>query len=53
MTEYKASRKKTLFVIILALLIDLLAFTIILPLFPRLLKHYEIHEKKVRFTGFS
>ena len=41
------SRKRTLFVIILALLIDLLAFTIILPLFPRLLKYYEANEEKV------
>ena len=44
-------RQKTLFVIILALLIDLLAFTIILPLFPRLLKYYEANEAKVPYRG--
>ncbi|KAJ3301910.1 hypothetical protein HDV03_000238 [Kappamyces sp. JEL0829] len=37
-------RGKTLFVIVAALLIDLLAFTIILPLFPRLLKYYDDSE---------
>lgn len=42
-------RQKTLFVIVLALLIDLLAFTIILPLFPRLLKYYEANEAKVLY----
>ena len=43
------TKTKTLIVIITALLIDLLAFTIILPLFPRLIKHYDIHENKDSF----
>lgn len=45
--DIKKSRKSTLFVIVVALLIDLLAFTIILPLFPRLLKFYEVSEPEV------
>ncbi|KAJ1549011.1 hypothetical protein HK405_011319 [Cladochytrium tenue] len=39
-TANKAARR-TLLTIFLALLIDILAFTIILPLFPRILAHYE------------
>eukprot|EP00842_Homolaphlyctis_polyrhiza_P000275 jgi/Hompol1/1248/HPOL_001764-RA len=35
-------RKATLRTVVVALIIDLLAFTIILPLFPRLIAHYEI-----------
>ncbi|KAJ3063918.1 hypothetical protein HK102_008351, partial [Quaeritorhiza haematococci] len=37
---------KTLRTVFLALLIDILAFTIILPLFPRLLKYYETVDGK-------
>jgi hypothetical protein len=41
-----APNYNTLAIIIIALLIDLLAFTIILPLFPRLLKFYDFHSDK-------
>ncbi|KAJ8327434.1 hypothetical protein O5D80_004820 [Batrachochytrium dendrobatidis] len=34
-------RSQTLKIVVIALLIDILAFTIILPLFPRLIAHYE------------
>ncbi|KAH9271608.1 hypothetical protein BASA83_006218 [Batrachochytrium salamandrivorans] len=34
-------RKQTLRTVVIALLIDILAFTIILPLLPRLIVHYE------------
>lgn len=37
--------KKTVRVVFIALLLDILAFTIILPLFPRLLQEYQEREK--------
>lgn len=43
-------RKKALKVIIISLLLDLLAFTIILPLFPRLLRMYDETEPEVAPT---
>lgn len=36
---------KTVRVVFLALLLDILAFTIILPLFPRLLEEYRVREQ--------
>ena len=42
MNQYSSTFvKSTLRTVFVALLIDILAFTIILPLFPRLLEHYE------------
>lgn len=38
------SERRIVATVIVALLIDLLAFTIILPLFPRLLNYYRQHE---------
>lgn len=40
-TDRSTFVRKTLTTVFCALLIDILAFTIILPLFPRLLEHYE------------
>ncbi|KAL2912236.1 hypothetical protein HK105_208304 [Polyrhizophydium stewartii] len=37
----RAFQRRTLRTVVVALLIDILAFTIILPLFPRLIAHYE------------
>lgn len=36
---------KTVRVVFIALLLDILAFTIILPLFPRLLQEYRVREQ--------
>ncbi|KAI8906278.1 major facilitator superfamily domain-containing protein [Gorgonomyces haynaldii] len=37
--------QSTIQIIVFALIIDILAFTIILPLLPRLLNHYNVHDK--------
>ncbi|KAI8918765.1 major facilitator superfamily domain-containing protein [Entophlyctis helioformis] len=41
-----AFQKRTLRTVVVALLIDILAFTIILPLYPRLIAHYETVDGK-------
>ncbi|RIA98712.1 major facilitator superfamily domain-containing protein [Glomus cerebriforme] len=47
------SPKVTIRVVFLALLLDILAFTIILPLFPRLLQEYQIREQGDESTLLS
>lgn len=45
--------KASLTVIFLALLLDILAFTVILPLLPRILSHYATHDGKDPLSFFS
>ena len=49
-TQHLAS--KTVRVVFLSLLIDILAFTIILPLFPRLLQDYQNREQGDEVSAF-
>lgn len=43
----------TIYVVFLSLLLDLLAFTMILPLLPSLLDHYEKHDNTGLYTWLS
>lgn len=47
-TEGSKRIHKTTYIIFVSLLLDLLAFTVILPLLPSLLDHYSLHDS----TGF-
>ena len=43
-TTIQKDQNKTIYVVFLGLIIDLLAFTLILPLLPQLLEHYKKHD---------
>ncbi|KAF2142781.1 uncharacterized protein K452DRAFT_307700 [Aplosporella prunicola CBS 121167] len=49
----KDMRKKVLRVLFLSLLLDLISFTFILPLFPKLLEFYRDHEARRAIAGAS
>merc|ERR1711971_1226563 len=49
----KVDNSKTVWVIFISLLIDLLAFTLILPLFPALISHYREHDASGLFKAME
>ena len=48
-TSVNGNEKRVLFILFLTLVLDLLAFTCILPLFPAILDHYAAISDKVRY----
>lgn len=53
MKESKEKVHKTVYVVFISLLLDLLAFTMILPLLPSLLDHYKEHDSTGLYTWLS
>lgn len=51
--ESKEKVHKTVYVVFVSLLLDLLAFTMILPLLPSLLDHYKEHDSTGLYTWLS
>lgn len=46
--DRKSSNRRVLIVVFLSLVIDLLAFTVILPLFPSLMEYYDKRDDQVK-----
>lgn len=44
---------KSVYIVFISLLLDLLGFTMILPLFPSLLDHYRLHDKWGLYSWLS
>jgi MFS family permease len=49
----KSSMKRPMVVTVIALLIDLIGFTIILPLFPSILQYYKEHDESGTYAQFA
>lgn len=51
--DSKSSMKRPMVVTVISLLIDLIGFTIILPLFPSILQYYKEHDESGTYAQFA